>query len=86
MKPDGRASESSRDAEVCVCGLTRDQHRKSGPFKGMGLSDAPFCLAFRTENPRIPDLDHFARVCQDPEKFGGIKWPPARDPWGSPDR
>ncbi len=86
MKSDGRASRTSRDAEVCVCGLTRDQHRTRGAFKGMGPSDAPFCLAFRTENASIPDLEYFTRVCADPEKFGGIKWPTKPCAQPSPDR
>lgn len=76
MTDDGRAFRSSRDAEICVCGLARGAHLKVGPFAGMSKHDQPFCLAFRTSLPSIPNPAHFREVCEHPEKFGGLKWPP----------
>jgi hypothetical protein len=71
---DGRAFRSTRDAEICVCGLARGDHRRSGKYAGMTKSDQSLCLAFRTWNPTIPNAAHFREVCEHPEKFGGFKW------------
>jgi hypothetical protein len=83
---DGRAYRITRDAEICVCGLARAEHVARGEFAGMTKSDQSLCLAFRTSNPTIPNPAHFSEVCAHPEKFGGLKWPPDRGPWGSADR
>lgn len=72
MSEDGRAFRTTRDAEVCVCGRARAEHYPRGPFSSMSKSTGPFCLAFRTENPRIVNVELFRQACEHPAKFGGM--------------
>lgn len=82
--PDGY--RTTRDAEVCICGLARAEHRRAGKYAGMSNPAEGFCLAFRTVNPSIPNPAYFAEVCEQPEQFGGLKWPPPSPWFNSSDR
>ena len=86
MTDDGRGFRSTRDAEICVCGLARAEHHSSGKFAGLSKSDKPFCAAFRTSNPTIPNPAHFREVCEHPEKYCGLKWNGGEWCDASPDR